>query len=50
MMAPSTDDYFKIASAIEADDVASLAKLLSNGYDVNANLDEEIGIKCAVNR
>lgn len=46
-MVPSADDYFKMVSAVETDDVSSLAKLLSSGYDVNANLDEEIGT-CAL--
>jgi len=36
--------YFAMVTAVENDDVKALKHLLQSGADINANLDDDIGI------
>ena len=40
--------YVAMVTAVENDDVKTLKHLLQTGADVNANLDDDIGINCKV--
>ena len=37
-----------MVTAVENDDVDALKQLLQSGADVNANLDDDIGINCNI--
>ena len=40
--------YAVMVTAVESDDVDALKQLLQSGADVNANLDDDIGINCNI--
>ena len=42
--------YVAMVTAVANDDVKALKHLLQTGADVNANLDDDIGIDCDVYR
>jgi len=47
-MASAAVTYVAMVTAVENDDVKTLKHLLQTGADVNANLDDDIGISCHV--